>query len=146
MSENPNRHKVFVSVRNEQIVRNAIFGIDGEMCSKDLVDRIQAQGIERSNAYNLVSRAVRVGLLIRRLGDGGHFYLHNIAYVHGQVQPEVTTTQAASLGVYTGPAFDQGPLVPHLGTPVGDDDELPPCVGERYRDTTRRIYQRAFIE
>ena len=140
-------HKVSVSLANEQLVRNAIFGIDGEMDAKELLARLLAQGIQRSNAHNLVSRSVRIGLLLRRPTPDGNVYRHNAAYVHGQGQPVVATTQqAASYGVYTGPAFDKGPLVPHLGTPCGDDDELPPCVGERYRDTTRRIYERAFIE
>ena len=146
MSANRYVHKIGITVKNEQVICTAISAIDGEMTAKELLDRIEAQGIQRDSGHNLVSRAVRVGLLLRRRGDTGFHYRHNAAHVHGQTESVVTTTQAASCGVYTGPAFDKGPLVPHLGTPCGDDDELPPCVGERYRDTTRRIYERAFIE
>lgn len=128
-----------------------------DVAASELITRMVDQGSTRTAAHNLVSRAVKRGLVFR-LGEPREFsYRLNQAY-EAPVQrhigryltvlepkPVVEAYRPPSPGTaYVGPVFDREPLLPHLGTPCGDDDELPPALGERYRDTTRRIFERAF--
>lgn len=136
--------KASVGPQGEQNLRKAFADGSAELQSVELVNRLTDVGYTRDNAYNLVSRANKVGLLTRRLAEVGRWtYALNRDY--SRDGGPVVFEAPVQIGVaYVGPAFDREALLPHLGTPCGEDDELPPAVGERYRDTTRRIFERAF--
>lgn len=133
-----------VGPQGESYLRQAFKVADEELRSVDLVNRLVELGYTRDNAYNLISRATKVALLTRHLVE--------VARLSYRLNPEYTRANGPVVAeaprqpglAYVGPAFDREPLVPHLGVPCGDDDELPPVIGERYRDTARRIYERGF--
>lgn len=142
---------------------SAIKPVDGDLASATLVDRLVALGSTRTASHNLISRAAKFGLLFRNGLPGQYVYRVNPGYVpaprkrHGgnvlqqkaehQIRPPHNEFTIVPTPVaYTGPAFDQEPLTPHLGAPICDHDELTPAEGMRYCDATRRIFRHAFTE
>lgn len=130
----------------EATVRAAITVGDGQVPASGLLDRLGRAGLRRSTAISLVLRATGAGLLLRSGNAGRYHYQLNPRYDRTARYEELPAAVRAPSDGLRMPAFGSAPLAPHLGTPVGDDDELPPVVGYAYRDTTRRIFDRAFRE
>lgn len=143
------------SANVEAILRQAFGDAGGIVVAGELIDRLVVMGYTRLHGASMISSAVSVGLLQRQGARRPYSYRIDTtysrrAYLADQArmreeragrQPSADVKASDGLNL---PAFGDGDLAPHLGTPVGDDDDLPPVVGHAYRDTTRRIYERAF--
>lgn len=132
--------------------------------SADLIDRVMEHGFQyRGYVANAVAKAVRCGMILR-VGEGlARDYRLNpdwkidqaaLAAADAQrvrgTRPGATGVQKAApaAGGYIGPAFDQGPLTPSIGTMCGSQEdlegELPPYLGGRLVDSLHNHFDRIF--
>ncbi|HIE4342226.1 hypothetical protein I5U90_07910 [Stenotrophomonas maltophilia] len=133
--------------------------------SADLIERVMEHGFRsRWHVSNAVSAALACGMILRVGDEASRDYRLNpdwkidpaaLAVAQAQrvrgTRPGMTGAQrpaAVATSGYIGPAFDQGPLTPSIGTVCQSQEdlegELPPYLGGRLVDSLHNHFDRIF--